>query len=619
MLRSFLVVLALMFTLPVAARDPHSYANTEAFTLKTLELDLSVDFEKQVLHGSALLDFNRHQAQAQHLVLDTRALDIEAVSAGSSPERLKPVRFRIGKADAILGSALRISLPRSATLVQVRYRTRPEASGLQWLGPQQTASGQPFLYSQSQAIHARSWVPLQDTPGVRFTYRARIRTPQNLLAVMGAENALDALRNGDYRFAMPQAIPSYLMALAVGDLHFAPVGKRSGIYAEPSMLAAATKEFEDLEAMIEKAEALYGPYRWGRFDMLILPPAFPFGGMENPRLTFASPTVIAGDKSLVALAAHELAHSWSGNLVTNATWRDFWLNEGFTSYFTNRIMEAVFGQERGDMERVLESEELLRDFPTLPAKHRVMAPAKAAKDPEDYSSIVAYNQGSLMLYTLEQRYGRERFDAFLKAWFNDHAFTSQTTEVFLAYVEKHLLSQPSERGLTAQHIKDWITQPQLSPHAILPSSDAFSRVALQRDEWLAGKRSTAELPIASWNALHWAYFLDSMPSTVSQAQLAELDTAAGLTTSKNRFRQRSWLPLAIRQNYQTADGALELAIRDHALSVGRTYLISSMYEELAKRPGGLAKAKALLAEAEAGYHPITRSAIGRRIEAAEAR
>ena len=192
---------------------------------------------------------------------------------------------------------------------------------------------------------------------MRVTYEATIRTPKDLVAVMAAEMESGATRGrADSRvfsFRMPQAIPSYLIAIAIGDLAFKPMSERTGVWAEPSVVEAAAREFEDTEKMVTTTEALYGPYRWGRYDILVLPPSFPFGGMENPRLTFATPTVIAGDKSLVALVAHELAHSWSGNLVTNATWHDFWLNEGFTTYLERRIVEAVYGKRVADMQAAI--------------------------------------------------------------------------------------------------------------------------------------------------------------------------------------------------------------------------------------------------------------------------
>ncbi|MBO0799886.1 MAG: aminopeptidase, partial [Blastocatellia bacterium] len=322
-------------------RDAHSYANPEQVRVRHVDLDLEVLFDRKVLKGVSTLTLVRTASGTHPLQLDTRDLKIIKAESLNDDTNFAPAKFTVGEADKILGAPLTIEIPAQATKVRIEYETSPHASGVQWLDPAQTAGKKhPYVYTQSEAIHARSWIPLQDSPSVRVTYSARIRTPKELRAVMSAEQDPNAPRNGDYRFNMKQAIPPYLISLAAGDLEFRALGPRTGVYTEPALLEKAAHEFEDTEKMVEATEKLYGPYRWDRYDILVLPPSFPLGGMENPRLTFATPTVLAGDKSLVSLIAHELAHSWSGNLVTNATWRDFWLNEGFTTYLERRIIEA---------------------------------------------------------------------------------------------------------------------------------------------------------------------------------------------------------------------------------------------------------------------------------------
>jgi Aminopeptidase N len=386
-------------------KDYHSYSNPEAVRVRHVNLDLEVLFPEKILRGAATLAVDRvDQAKEGPIVLDTRDLVIEKAETSPDGVRFTTAKYALGANDPILGAPLTIELPLRASSVRITYATKPSASGLQWMTPAQTAGKkQPFLYSQSEPIHARSWIPLQDTPGVRVTYNARIRTPKQLRAVMSAVNDPDPdpKVRGDYTFEMPKPIPSYLIALAVGDLQFRTMSKRTGVYGEPSVVEKAAKEFEDTEKMIGVAEELYGPYKWGRYDILVLPPSFPFGGMENPRLTFATPTVIAGDKSLVSLVAHELAHSWSGNLVTNATWRDFWLNEGFTVYFENRIQEAVYGLDRADMEAVLARQELEEEMKHLAPRDQVLHIDLKGRDPDDGSTQVPYVKGMLFLKQLE--------------------------------------------------------------------------------------------------------------------------------------------------------------------------------------------------------------------------
>lgn len=586
-------------------RDYHSYAEPASFVTENLSLDLQADFAQRTLAGTALLKLRRVDAEATELVLDTRDLNIEQVEAAVGDGEFAPATFKLDARDDILGSALRIAMPAGADRVRVHYRTSPEASGLQWLEPAQTAERkQPFLFSQSQSIHARSWIPLQDTPQVRITYDARIRTPQTLTAVMGAEREEAESKPGDYFFKMPQPIPPYLLALAIGELKFKPIGPRTGVWAEPSVVDAAAREFADTEAMLTKAEALYGPYRWGRYDLLILPPSFPYGGMENPRLTFASPSVLAGDKSLVSLVAHELAHSWSGNLVTNATWRDFWLNEGFTTYLTGRIMEAVYGAPRAQMEQVLDAQALEESLKEIDIRDAVLAVDMRGRNPDDIVAEIAYNKGALFLQNLEAAFGRQRFDAFLKGWFDSHAFKTATSDDFIAYLDEHLLTPPNSK-FTPAKAADWIYGTALPPDTVLPKSDAFDRVDVLRSRFLADEITADKIDASKWSVNEWCHFIDNLPKGITNAQLAALDARFKLSDTGNRLLALSWFQVAIAHDYQPAYPALE----KHLKSTGRMLLIKKLYKQLTETESGLAFARRVYAEARPGYHPIAQSEI----------
>ena len=515
-----------------ARRDLHSYANSDEIRVTHIELDLEVGFDERRLRGSAMLSFDRLVEGADALILDTRDLTITAVESWSPTGGFDAATFSLAEADPVLGAPLTVVLPPEATRARVSYETSPGASGLQWLTPEQTAGReQPFMFTQSQAIHARSWIPLQDSPAVRVTYGARIRTPAGLRAVMSAANDPEAAADGDYRFDMPQSIPSYLIALAAGDLAFRSLGERTGVYAEPSVVDAAADEFADTESMMAATEQLYGPYRWERYDLLVLPPSFPFGGMENPRLTFATPTILAGDRSLVSLVAHELAHSWSGNLVTNATWRDFWLNEGFTVYLERRIVEAVYGPDREAMEAVLGLRALHADLERLDDADQILHVDLAGRDPDAGMTQVPYEKGALFLRRLEEAAGRERFDAFLRGYFDHFAFRSITTADFLAYAAEHLLADEALAG--AVPVEEWVRAPGLPADAPRPASEAFDVVETAAAQWAGGAVRAADLETAAWTTHEWLHFLAVLPERLEPARMAELDGAFGLTGSPN--------------------------------------------------------------------------------------
>lgn len=576
--------------------DYHSFANPEAISVKHIDLDLLVDFETRKMSGFAKLSIERHQAEANELILDTRDLEILSVEAMGAT-----VDYSLSEVDENLGQALTIVLPEQAQEVTVHYSTSPQASGVQWLTPEQTAGKKhPFLFTQAQAIHARSFIPLQDSPKVRVTYNATIRTPKSLLAVMSAANDPDTERDGIYEFNMPQPIPSYLIALAVGDLQFKAMGERTGVYAESQWLERAAKEFEDTEAMLIATEERFGPYSWGRYDLLILPPSFPFGGMENPRLSFITPTVIAGDKSLVALIAHELAHSWSGNTITNATWRDLWLNEGFTTYLTYRIMEFIYGTDRFNMEWVLGAADLQAAIESLPPKDQILAIDLRGRDADDVFSNIPYDKGALFLREMEEKIGREAFDKFLLNYFNDFAFQSITTEQFLVYLEKTLINDHPQQ-LDIARIKQWIFEPGIPDGAPTTASDAFAVVDEARSTWLNGGLKADEIQTNDWNFHQWKYFLDELPELLSAEQLADLDSAFQLTQHANNEIAHAWLMICVRNWYEPAFARLH----DYLVTIGRNKLVRPLYQSLSKTEQGKAFAKKAFEQAKSGYHPLT--------------
>jgi leukotriene-A4 hydrolase len=577
--------------------DVHSHSQPNRVRVTHCSLSLIADFESQILRGSVKLRLQRSDPNAP-LFLDTRDLDVKQITWQEAQ-----LPFRLGSRDPILGSALEIDLPPHADLVTIQYTSLPHASGLQWLMPEQTAGrSHPFLFSQNQSIHARSWIPIQDSPAVRITYTARIKAPENLRVVMAAEP--NGVEDGFHLFRMDLPIPAYLVAIAIGHIEFAAVGPRTGVYAEPCVLPAAAQEFEDLEKLVDAVERLYGPYRWGRYEILILPPSFPFGGMENPIVTFATPTIIAGDKSLVSLVSHELAHSWSGNLVTNATWSDFWLNEGFTTYIENRIQEEVYGREQALMEQVLDRRELDKELTEFPPGDQILHIDLFGRDPDDGTTRVPYIKGALLLRQMEHVFGRPVFDDFLKRYFDQFAFQSIRTEEALTYFRRQLFDLYPE-GAAQVPLDEWVFQAGLPSSAPEADSRRLQPVSELARRWFAGDMSTVELSAGEWITQEWLEFMQTLPRPIDQSKLAELDRAFNLTSSNNYEILQEWLLIAIESDYQTAFSRLEIFL----MEVGRIKFLKPLYTHLMMSAAGASFSRLIYKRARPRYHPIARAAI----------
>lgn len=592
-----------------APEDTHSFARPDQIRVTHLNLDLTVSFEDRELSGVASLKLEKaaNAPVDAPLILDTRGLKILRVSK----EPVGEIPFELGTEDPVKGTPLTIKLPPSATDVTISYKTTPRSSALQWLKAKGTAGGKlPFLFTQSQAIHARSWIPIQDSPASRMTYEARVHVPKGFTAAMSADRLGTILEDRGtsnvFQFSMKEPIPAYLIALAIGDLAFRPLGPRTGVYAEPSVVDAAAKEFVDTEDMVTTIERRFGSYRWGRYDLLVLPPSFPFGGMENPKLTFATPTVIAGDRSLVSLIAHELAHSWSGNLVTNATWRDFWLNEGFTTYLERRVLEDLYGKERVDMERILGRRELTDEIKEFAPRDQILHVDLTGRDPDEGMTRIPYEKGSLFLETLESTYGRERFDAFLKGYFDHFAFKSITTADFLAYLRANLIDV-EPKAAESVDLESWIDKPGLPSKYPPVSSNRFVKVEEMAKAWSIPETKIDSEATRAWTTHEWVHFLQSLPNRISLERMAALDTALGLTNRGNAEVAEQWLVIAIRNGYAPADARLEKFLT----TIGRRKFLMPLYGELNKTPEGAKKARQIFASARPFCHPISAESVAR--------
>jgi leukotriene-A4 hydrolase len=598
-----LSALALACSGTAVERDPHSFSRPDEVVVRHLSLDLDVDFDNRRLHGTATLTIE-NLTGAKALWLDTWDLGVSSVDFGSDETT---THYRFVETTPFLGQSLMIDINPDTTTVRVHYSSSPGAEALQWLEPPQTAGKRhPFLLSQSQACLARTWIPLQDSPGVRMTYDATIRVPPGMMALMSAENPTEKSEDGVYTFSMPQPIPSYLLALAVGDVVFQSLGERTGIYAEPEVIERAAWEFADTQKMLEASEELYGAYRWGRYDMIVLPPSFPFGGMENPRLTFLTPTVLAGDRSQVALVAHELAHSWSGNLVTNATWNDFWLNEGFTSYFEYRIMEKLYGREHTEILWLIGRQGLQRMIELEEPADTYLRVDYSDRNPDNVPSIV-YDKGALFLRLLEEHYGRIEWDVFLNDYFERYAFGTVTTDIFLADLRAEF--GDNDPWLNAA-IQAWVFGPGLPEDAPVIQAPALDNVEQWLQSWLDGGPLPAE---QDWSSHEWMHFVRGLPRDLSLERMRELDDAYKLSETGNAEVLTEWLTLTLGSGYDPAFGSMETFVT----GMGRAKFLIPLYRKLCETPEGCAQAMELYERAKPGYHPVAITAVDRVFEAAQ--
>ncbi|MGV8814477.1 MAG: M1 family metallopeptidase [Gelidibacter sp.] len=577
--------------------EPHSYAKPNNAFIKHLNLDIVVDFENEIISGKATYDIENNKSR--QIILDSKHLNIESVLADG-----KETEFSLGINDKYMGQPLTININQDTKEITVVYKTTKNSEAVQWLKPQQTADkSSPFLFTQGQAILTRSWIPIQDSAQIRITYEANVQVPKGLMAVMSAENPTVKTADGLYHFRMNQAIPPYLIALAVGDFSYKAISERTGVYAEKSMLNKSYEEFSDMEKMVSAAEQLYGPYAWGQFDVIVLPPSFPFGGMENPRLTFATPTVIAGDKSLVSLVAHELAHSWSGNLVTNATWNDFWLNEGFTVYFEMRIMEAVYGKERADMLALISRQDLddeLENLKDAPNDTKLKLDLKG-RNPDDAMNSIAYDKGYLFLRTLEETVGREKLDAFLKTYFKEHAFSTMTTEKFVDYLNTNLL----KKNNISFNTDEWINQPGIPKNQAIISSYKFKNVEHILQEYITSGKIDKKVT-EDWTPQEWVHFIRNFPRDMTADQMKYLDDTLNLTNSSNSYIQMVWYEQALNHEYHGNN--VDAKIEEFLTQVGRRWYVETLFKAF-KRNDRIEDALKVYEKARPSYHSVTAKTI----------
>jgi len=578
----------------------HSFSNTSEIATKHLHLDLDIDFESRIIYGVA-----RHKminSGTDTAIFDIKNLEIQKITIGAVGKEVETNYF-IGKYDELLGAPLFVKINNNTTKINIYYRTTPNSEAIDWLAPHLTAGKiHPFMYTQGEAILTRSWIPIQDLPSNRITYSANVKVPKDLMALMSASNPKVKSEDGNYFFEMKQPVPCYLIALAVGDIQYSELGKNCGVYSEPELSKECASEFIDLPKMIKAAEKIYGKYQWGQYDLMVLPYSFPFGGMENPKLTFVSPTLITGDRSLVSVIAHELAHSWSGNLVTNATWEDFWLNEGFTVYFENRIMEEIYGKEAADILAYIEFQELENELKSIgdsdfPEDTHLKLNLKG-RDPDLGMTSIAYVKGAFFLKTLEEKVGRKKFDRFLKSYFKRYAFKTVTTEDFSRFLQQKLL-QPNNISFNT---KEWLYRGGLPNNCIVLDPPRFKKVQKMAIDYSEGKNIfSKKLVLSNLLTQEWIVFIRGLSKNIDVSKLERLDAEFGFKSCGNSEIMAEWYLLGVRNGYT----GIRPELKKFLIKVGRRKYLEPIYTALSEKSADLEWAKEVFEEAKKNYHFVS--------------
>ncbi|PRB43062.1 hydrolase/aminopeptidase [Arthrobacter sp. MYb23] len=575
--------------------DPHSRLQTGKPRTVHFDWQAAVDFDSSTLRCSIRLRFDRPGPDS--VDLDIRHLDIQAVRTIEGA----PLPFTVGADDPILGEGLSFELPADLDTVIVDYQTTRDSTALQWAPPEQTSSGTGhFLYSQCQTIHARSMIPLHDSMSAKSTYTAKITVPAGYTALMPAEMLAQEARDHATVFSFQATTPRapYLMALAVGHLASREISPRSRIWAEPSQIDAAAWEFAEVETMLTAAEEFFGPYQWGRLDLLIMPQSYPYGGLENPGLVFLTPTLIAGDRSLTDVLIHEIAHHWSGNLVTGASMDHFWINEGFTTYGERRISETLYGRELAELRAAMGLLYLKEDFEFLQDRMELSRLRMNLRglDPDATSTWVAHEKGSIFIRALEESVGRERFDPFFKGFFRDFAFGSLTTEDFIAYATDHLNSSID--------YEEWLYGNGL-PASVPPiESTALTRV---RE---VGQSPVQKDDASTWDASMWTVYLGQLePDNKTDVFFQTMDSTFDLLDHQNPEIRRLWLLLGVRAGYAPA---VEASMR-FLSSTGRMKYLKPLYDALVANVETQSLAVECYRRNREGYHPIARAVVESRL------
>lgn len=601
--------------------DPNSLSNLHEIITRHISISLDADFSKHILKGFVEITGECLVESIQHYTVDTKDLTIEKVV---SKETGKELKYSTESTHPVFGVALKVELENavqkgSKVTIVVHYSTSPDASAIQWLSPSQTAGKKhPYLFTQCQAIHARTLLPCQDAPAVKATYDATISVPKELTAVMSAVSTTNEQKDDKAFFSFKQSVPmsSYLIALAIGEIESREIGPRSRVWSEKSMVDAGAYEFAETESFLKVGEDLLGPYVWGRYDVLLLPPSFPYGGMENPCLTFVTPTLLAGDRSNADVVAHEIAHSWTGNLVTNKTWGHFWLNEGMTVYTERKIVGVLHGEPTRHFKAIIGEQALQDSITQFGAENPLTNLITNLKDidPDDAFSSVPYEKGFNFLFYLETLVGGpEVFQAFMKSYIQNYKFQSVTSEDFKQYFINYFKDQPSKEAIDKIDWTNWFNKPGMP---LIPNKFDQTLANESKDlaqKWVSGTKGS-KADIANWSAGQIVVFLDVLNSStpLSHEILDNIDAAYNFTASKNAEIRFRWYKVCVQSEYEKV---LQASL-NFLTEQGRMKFVRPLYRALFKSKFGKDAAVSTFKENRNIYHGIASKMVAKDLEIA---
>jgi leukotriene-A4 hydrolase len=581
-------------------------------------LELEIDFDNKIFHGRQTLHMRTHKFDVKKVYLDIRDITVLNITEPSG----KVLDFEIDNPNPNLGQRLKITIPTEWIEFEtfqliIDYTTSTSASAVTWLSKEQTSGKkQPYMYTQCESIHARSIAPLQDTPSVKATYSLAFTTPLEIVTRASGnlthEFTDETKRYTNFEMSIP--IQSYLLAIASGNLAEKQVGKRTYVITEPEDLERAANEFEELETFLETAENYTIPYEWGVYKLLILPPSFPFGGMENPLLTFASPAIVVGDKSSVDVGIHEICHSWFGNLVTNVNWSNFWLNEGFTVFHERKVVSKVDSLTAAKVSAKLENQTMYFDMIGygMDNSYSSLTPIFNGAHPDDAFSNVPYEKGFQFLTYLESLVSEDKFQEFLQSYLKAFQKTSISSEDFVdhftSFVKKNFSWKESKAILDQIDFKTWIEGPGLPPVIVDLDTPEYNAAINLAESFLNGSPDPSASDIYSGFSVnlkglflsHMIQYVDRVTSDIA----ANVDNTVHVSQEINGEIVFRWLEVAVRSGYHAAPFDTE---NEFLGSIGRMKFVTPIYQAI--HDVAPDNAQQIYAGHRDFYHPIARDAI----------